>query len=444
MKSAGTTGAIGEQTATQRFATIIDGNRNGEGVGIYSVCSANRFVLEAAMLQARADNTILLLESTSSQVNQFGGYTGQTPSEFREFVNRLADNLNFPPERIVLGGDHLGPYVWATEPAASAMAKAEDLVRACVLAGYTKIHLDASMALGDDAGLPSDEVISERATALCKVAEQAHATLPAGSPPALYVIGTEVPVPGGELVGAHAPETTRVPDLQRTLELTRRCFAGHELNSAWDRVIAAVVQPGVEFGDAVVFDYDPTKTSALAQFLERSWHGVFEAHSTDYQTYAALSQMVKDHFAILKVGPWLTFALREAVFALACIEEEWLAGRKGMTTSYVREVLEEAMIADQRHWKKYYRGNDAELRFARKYSLSDRSRYYWPNPSVEEALQRLLQNLVSSPPPLSLLSQYLPNQAAAVRAGVIAADPVSLIRDKIQEVVRHYSSACQG
>ncbi len=222
--------ALGEkaaESATERLLRVVEANRKNQSVGVYSICSANRFVLEAAMLQAQADDSILLLESTSSQVNQFGGYTGHTPSQFVESVNGLARGMNFPAERIVFGGDHLGPYVWAGEPVASAMAKAEELVRACVLAGYSKIHLDASMALGDDSrnGLPPDAVISQRATALCKVAEQAYATLPAGSPAPLYVIGTEVPVPGGELKGAHAPETTKVEDLRRTLDLMRRCFA---------------------------------------------------------------------------------------------------------------------------------------------------------------------------------------------------------------------------
>lgn len=39
-------------------------------------------------------------------------------------------------------------------------------------------------------------------------------------------------------------------------------------------------------------------------------HLVFEAHSTDYQTKEAYKQLVHDHFAILKVGPALTFAMR--------------------------------------------------------------------------------------------------------------------------------------
>ena len=49
---------------------------------------------------------------------------------------------------------------------------------------------------------------------------------------------------------------------------------------------------------------------------------VYEAHSTDYQTRDALRALVKDHFAILKVGPGLTFAMREALWALDAIDQE--------------------------------------------------------------------------------------------------------------------------
>jgi D-tagatose-1,6-bisphosphate aldolase subunit GatZ/KbaZ len=205
-----------------------------------------------------------------------------------------------------------------------------------------------------------------------------------------------------------------------------------------------VVQPGVEFGDATVFPYVPEKARALSRFVDTEWQGIYEAHSTDYQTPAALRQMVCDHFAILKVGPWLTFTSREAVFALAAIEEEWLSSRKGIAISRIREALDEAMVANPEHWKNYYRGDDAALGLARKYSLSDRSRYYWTQPNVAASLQRLLGNLTLQPPPVSLLSQFLPNQAAAVRAGEIANNPVALIHSKVQEVIDLYVRACGG
>ncbi len=432
--------------ATLRLANVLRENHRGKAVGVYAICSANRFVMEAGILQAQRDDSILLIESTSNQVNQFGGYTGQTPTQFISFVNDVAVNVKFPLDRIVFGGDHLGPHVWRKEGASSAMQKAKELVRACVLAGYTKIHLDASMALAGDPVEPSkplaEEIVSARAADLCKVAEDAHAQLPPGSPAPLYVIGSEVPVPGGELNDSEPPATTRPQDVAQSIHLTKAAFEARGLQSAWERVIAIVVQPGVEFGDSAVFPYIPEKARNLALFAEDHWHGVYEAHSTDYQTPVALRQMVRDHFAILKVGPWLTFAFREAVFALSSIEEEWLGNRPGISLSRVRESLEEAMLANPEHWNSYYHGDDSALRFARKYSFSDRIRYYWPQPNVAAALQRLLANLALNPPPAALLSQYMPDQAAAICAGTISNHPTDLIRHRILQVIDHYAYAC--
>jgi len=203
-----------------------------------------------------------------------------------------------------------------------------------------------------------------------------------------------------------------------------------------------VVQPGVEFGDASVFPYQPEKARQLSRFVDQQWPGVYEAHSTDYQTPGALREMVRDHFAILKVGPWLTFTFREAVFAVAAIEEEWLAGRKDITTSHVREALEEAMLAHPEYWKSYYRGDEAALRFARQSSFSDRARYYWPQPKVAAALQQLVENLTLHPAPVSVVSQFMPSQGEALLARTLSNHPTELIRNKILEVIDHYAYAC--
>lgn len=432
--------------ATQQLSRALKENRHGQAVGVYSICSPNRYVLEAGMLQALRDNVLLLIESSSNQVNQFGGYTGQNPASFATFVRQVAVQMNFPAERIVLGGDHLGPHVWRAESPEKAMAKARELVRDCVRAGYSKIHLDASMHLVGDPVEKNkslaDEIVSTRAAELCAVAEEAHREMQRDSPAPLYVIGTEVPIPGGEQLDTAAPETTRPQDLARTLRTAQDAFRAMNLEKAWERVVAVVVQPGVEFGDSSVFAYDHEKAAGLAAFGEKNWQGVFEAHSTDYQSAEGLREMVKDHFAILKVGPWFTFAFREAVFALAMVEEEWLGGRKGITRSGVREALDHAMVADPSHWKSYYYGDGAALHFARKYSYSDRSRYYWPQPAVQQALQRLLGNLAEYPAPLSLLSQYLPKQWEDIRAEKLLNDPVKLIHSWILEVIDNYAYAC--
>jgi len=436
----------GASSVTDRLRGILADNRRGKGRGIYSICSANRFVLESGMIRAARDENILLVESTSNQVNQFGGYTGQTPAQFVNFVQSVATEMGFPHRRIVLGGDHLGPHVWRKEPAASAMAKAREMVREYVHAGFTKIHLDTSMPCADDKvdqqrTLP-EEIISERAADLCIVAEEANRELASKANTLLYVIGTEVPIPGGEETDSRAPEVTRTKDLTRTLEIAKKAFLARGLKSAWSRVIAVVVQPGVEFGDANVFPYDARKVRSLSRCLNRAWNGVYEAHSTDYQSREALRQMVLDHFAILKVGPWLTFAFREAVFALAAIEREWLSGRAGVSLSDLPETLDRVMLSDPSHWQSYYHGDERVLRIARKYSYSDRARYYWPQPAVSASVEVLLRNLSASPAPVSLLSQFLPRQAEAVRAGKIENQSAALIRDHILEVLGRYAYAC--
>jgi D-tagatose-1,6-bisphosphate aldolase subunit GatZ/KbaZ len=432
--------------SSEKLLQLSRANLEKGSAGIPSLCSANRFVLEAGMEHASREGSLLLVEATSNQVNQYGGYTGQTPAQFAASLGELAAQRQFPAEQMILGGDHLGPHVWKAEPASSAMAKACELVRSYVMAGFTKIHLDASMPCTDDPGdrlKPlADEIVSARQAELCQAAELAFQRLPPGAPPPLYVIGTEVPIPGGELAESKAPEVTRVEDVARTVECSREAFLRLGLEEAWDRVLAVVVQPGVEFGDSVVFAYDRGKVRALGEFAETVWQRVFEAHSTDYQTPTALRQMVQDHFAILKVGPALTFAFREAVFALAIMEEEYLDSHRAAKPSKVRTVLEDAMLQNPGYWNKYYRGNDAALTFSRKYSYSDRSRYYWPVPAVEKALEQLILNLSHTPLPLSLVSQYLPRQYWAVREGRLTNHPVDLIRDKILEVISIYGGAC--
>src|SRR6201991_556551 len=134
------------QTSVNWLANTVSRHKAGERVGIYSVCSAHPTVVQAAIAQAAADGSYVLIEATSNQVDQYGGYTGLRPAEFRELVLGIADRNGFARERVVLGGDHLGPNRWQRESASAAMAKAEVLIAEYVVAGYTKIHLDCSMS----------------------------------------------------------------------------------------------------------------------------------------------------------------------------------------------------------------------------------------------------------------------------------------------------------
>jgi len=431
-------------TQAQEFLlTIVADQHRGLPQGIPSICSANPWVIEAALLRQLDTQKPVLIESTSNQVNQYGGYTGMTPAHFHAFVKAIASKVGFPIERILLGGDHLGPNPWQQQTAEQAMEKARQLVADCVQSGYTKIHLDASMRLSDDTpDQPLDQCLAaKRAAELAEVAEATCQDTEGifGAP--VYVIGTEVPHPGGIQEKTDEIKVTDPMDLQTTIETTRSEFFAHGLQDAWSRVIAVVVQPGVEFGDAEIFDYDRAAAKELKRFIEAYPSLVYEAHSTDYQTKWALKELVEDHFAILKVGPALTFAFREAIFSLAIIEEELLAWQ-GIPLASIRQTLDAEMLANPEHWEKYYNGDEGQLHFARKYSLSDRSRYYWPAESVQKALEQLLQNLSSVSLPLSLLSQFLPVQYEKVRRKQIPCAPVSLILDRIQVVLEDYDLAC--
>jgi D-tagatose-1,6-bisphosphate aldolase subunit GatZ/KbaZ len=421
---------------------IVNRNRvSGKG-GVYAVCSAHPWVIDAAVHQAIEDDSVLHVESTSSQVNQMGGYTGQTPAQFADFVHSAAQRLGLARDRILLGGDHLGPFPWRATASDRARRKACDLVRACVLAGYGKIHLDASMACADDAKVLPEQIVAQRAALLCEAAEKELKNLPQSATPPLYVIGTEVPAPGGESASGEPPVVTTVERLHQTLQIFQQAFEQKGLSAAWQRVVGVVVQPGVEFGDDFVIEYDRSRAGSLSAELPRSPALVYEAHSTDYQSPSALAQMVEDHFAILKVGPWLTFAFREAVFALSAIEREILAGRKSLKPSRVREVLDRAMLRKPVYWRSYYHGNESLLHLARAYSYSDRCRYYWHEPAVQAEIERLLDNLKSHSFPLTIVSQFLPQEYEAIRAGEIEQRPEAIIRYHIKLVLRIYAMAC--
>ncbi len=421
---------------------ILQEHKAGKPVGIYSVCSANQFVLEAAMLQAKRENTALLIESTSNQVDQFGGYSGMNPQQFVEYVQEISERIKFPFEMIILGGDHLGPNVWQDRPSKEAMKFAADQIRSYVQAGFIKIHLDASMRCLNDPGEPSmplnPAIIAERTAFLCRTAEEF--SIGNESSP-LYVIGTEVPVPGGAHHDIGEISPTSVTVLQETIDLTRKAFFKYNLQEAWERVIAVVVQPGVEFSDAVIHDYQREKAADLKNFIEKYKLLLYEAHSTDYQKPDSLKEMVEDHFAILKVGPALTFAFREVIFALALIEKHLLPFNRNLSGSNILEIIETVMKGNPQYWKRYYPGNEAKQSFSRKFSLSDRIRYYWSEPKVVSALETLTQNLTEIEIPLSLISQYLPEQYHALRNGEIEYSISDLIYHKILAVLNDYAYA---
>lgn len=419
---------------------IVKAQKEGRAVGIYSCCSANEYVIRAALLKGKKDNSCVLIESTANQCDQYGGYTGMKPADFKAFVEDIAKEIGFDTNKLFLGGDHLGPLTFTSLNEEEAMKEADELIRCYVSAGFTKIHIDTSMRVKDDDVNTrlSDETIARRGARLAKVAEEAYAKLLESDPDAIepvYIVGSEVPIPGGAQGAVdEGVQVTKPEDFKATLNTFEKAFKDNGLDHAWSNVIGIVVQPGVEEKDSGCTEYDRAKAVDLCAAIRDYDNIVFEGHSTDYQTKIKLREMVEDGIAILKVGPGFTFMMRQALFALADIENELLKDK----ASHFKDVLDAAMLKDTKYWSKHYIGTEEEVALKRKYSFSDRCRYYMPVPEVKQAMQTMIKNLRTNGIPLNLLTQYMPIQYTRVREGLLENDPEALIVDRICDSIDEY------
>lgn len=431
--------------AARILATVVQSQKQGRPRAVYAACTANPYAIRAVLGQAARDGTQALVESTASQVNPDGGYTGFTPARFRHQVLQMAAQMDLPDHKVILGGDHIGPYPWRHEDAAHALQQASQLAAACVAAGYQKIHLDTTTPCANDSRQPDGtlplDVISSRTADLCRVTEQSARE--AGMRPPTYVIGSDVPLPGGVDMTLKAAMVTDVGHVRNFVGACERAFQTAGLEAAWQRVLALVVHTGAEFSPVAVQAYDSERMQPLVTYIRQTNHMVLEAHSTDFQTSDALARMVTDHIGILKVGPSLTYALREALFALAAIEQESLDGRRGIQCSELPATMERLMVSDPGAWQSYYQGSEKELVHLRRNAYSDRIRYYWACPAADAAIRRLIENLKQYSPPLTLIREHLPAIGEKIRDGILANDPEQIILDHIGAVTARYAQACR-
>ncbi|MDD7023761.1 MAG: class II D-tagatose-bisphosphate aldolase, non-catalytic subunit [Lachnospiraceae bacterium] len=421
---------------------MMEKRRQGIKCGIPSYCSANELVLETALRRAKLLGTPVLIEATANQVNQYGGYTGMLPKDFYEMVLKMAEEIGVPEHQIILAGDHLGPLTWQNLPEKEAMEKSVELVYQYARAGFTKIHLDTSMKVADDPeGLLSTETIARRGAKLYQAAMKGYEELKAEKPDAMrpvFVIGSEVPIPGGAQEAEDTLAVTRPEAFQDTVATYKRVFAQSGVADGWNDVIAVVVQPGVEFGDDQVFLYDHDAATELCSALREYPEVCFEGHSTDYQSAECLKKMVEDGIAILKVGPALTYGLREALFAMSLMEEELVPDYK--RANFIL-TLEKVMMEQPGNWQKHYHGDEKQLHLARKYSFSDRCRYYIGMPEVVASMNKLFDNLREYPIPMNMLHQYMPLSYAKVRDGLLPLDPKELAMDGVANFMLDYEYA---
>lgn len=410
--------------------SLIEHNRDSHAGGLPCFCTANEQVIRAVLSYAQKHQMPLVIEATCNQVNQDGGYTGMTPADFLAWIKLLAREYHVSLDNIMLGGDHLGPNPWRHLAANEAMERAKVMVKDYAKAGFRKIHLDASMACGDEP-TPSFAQIAERAAVLCSVAE-AHSPHP---DELVYIIGTEVPIPGGETDDMDGLSVTTVDRLYETIDTHQTAFNKEGLDYAWSKIISVVTQPGVDFSHAAVHRFEPEQAAELSSAVKGIPRMTFEAHSTDYQPTEALQELVERHFFFLKVGPELTFRMREAVFALSQIEQHWVA--KNQQSGLIKAV-DQAMEEYPDNWNQYYQGEAAAVEQLKHFSYSDRIRYYWAIPEVQKALASLCSNINAIGVPETIISQYFPTR----QFGKLATSAEILIQEHVELCIERYYRAC--
>jgi D-tagatose-1,6-bisphosphate aldolase subunit GatZ/KbaZ len=407
---------------TDRLRRIIALNRAGTPAAIPSVCSAHPDVLRASLQLAQSLDRPVVIEATSNQVNQDGGYTGMTPASFISFVNALADDTGTDRARIIFGGDHLGPQAWRRLPADLAMAKAHVMVADYVRAGFGKIHLDCSEGCAGEPAQLTDAVTVPRAATLAETCRKA------GRGDLLFVVGTEVPPPGGARTDDHGDIHPTTPAAARaTLDAHMAAFAGI------GEIGGLVVQPGVEFTPMHVHHLPLARDPGLAQATAHHPGVCLEAHSTDYQHPAAFPRMAELGFAFQKVGPALTFAWRQAVYAL-----DQMRALAGWGAPLVQPAMESLMLSDPGHWHAHYHGTPADQHLMRHFALADRIRYYWPRPQATAAVTALLDDLAPRRLPDPLLWQVFAPQVLDRAETLPGPRPQALIAAQVQQALAPY------
>ena len=412
------------------ISALIENNRDGKAVGLPCFCTANEHVIRAVLKYTQRHQTPLVIEATCNQVNQDGGYTGMKPEDFAAWIKLLANEYKVSQDNILLGGDHLGPNPWRHLDATEAMDRAKVMVKEYAKAGFRKLHLDASMACGDEP-TPSFATVAERAASLCKVAIS-HSPTPEEL---IYVIGTEVPIPGGETDDMAGLTVTTVDRLNETIDTHQAAFSNEGLEHVWPKIVSVVTQPGVDFSHTAVHRFKADEAKALSHAVQGIPRMTFEAHSTDYQPTEALRELVEQHFFFLKVGPELTFRMREAVFALSQIEQH-LVGKHEQ--SGLIKVIDQAMVDNPSNWKQYYQGQPTQVEQLRRYSYSDRIRYYWAIPEVQKALDSLCANINATGVPETIISQYFPTR----QFGDLATTAEKMIQEHVELCIARYYKAC--
>ena len=96
------------------------------------------------------------------------------------------------------------------------------------------------------------------------------------------------------------------------------------------------------------------------------------------------------------------------------------------------------MVDNPKDWQNYYFGSEHDKELSRKYSFSDRSRYYMSREDIQSSMNRLFENIDSIDLPLGLIKQFFPNVFNKILTEDYPIDSKSLVKSNIIEVIDDY------
>ena len=329
-----------------------------------SFCTSNFDVLRSVVIFAKLNNLPILIESTSNQVNQFGGYTSLKPHQFYKKINGIATKLNYR-KKLIIGADHLGPLPWKHMGKKKAIENSIKLFKNIVNTGYDKIHIDTGIKIKGDQTL-FKKMIYDR----CKIIYNSIDKNKLRK--VFFVFGTEVPIAGGSKI--YKSKITSMASIILDFKFYKKIKNSFSL----------VVEPGLGFTNKKIYPLKMNFFQKKKNFSLKN-NFTYEAHSTDFQNLKSLKKLVNNNFKFLKVGPELTYYFMKAILKMEIIEK--FVYKKNV--SNIKKIISKEMDRDKINWIKYYFGNKTDIEYLKFNSYLDRSRYYWNKKNVINSLDKL-------------------------------------------------------
>ena len=275
-----------------------------------SFCTSNIDVIKTILYFCNVKKLPCLIESTSNQVNQHGGYTKKNPKIFVKEILNLKKKIGFNSKNFFLGGDHLGPLPWKHKKKSIAIKNSISLINEYLDQNYCKIHIDTSIRCKDDKYIDNEKVLNRSNEILnnFRIKKKIKKKF--------LVLGTEVPLAGSgdnkKLIPTNkkqiSTEVLNIKKMFKKIGLKNKFFG-------------LVIEPGMKYGHSTI------KKPNFTNFADKRNISIknnffYEAHSTDYQPNEVLKQLVKNNFKFLKVGPELTYNYSRSLFFMENIEKK--------------------------------------------------------------------------------------------------------------------------